>query len=88
MRKCWLPALGLMICLGGCSVLEAFYRPASGGSQAEKVSKAVGNLPYGWAIQGAIALGGAIFGGGTVHHVHTRKKKKAAAGPNPPAAVA
>lgn len=87
MRKCWLPALGLMICLGGCSVLEAFYRPASGGSQAEKVSKAVGDLPYGWAIQGAIALGGAIFGGGVTHHAHTRKKKKAA-GPNPPAATA
>lgn len=88
MRKCWLPALGLILMLGGCAALESFYRPAAGGSQAERISKAVGDLPYGWAVQGAIALGGALFGGGTVHHIHTRKKKAKPAAPTQPPAPA
>ncbi len=76
-------ALVFGLSLGGCQLLESFFKDKPGGSDASHVSKAVGDLPYGWLVQGAIALGGAIFGGGSVHVHHTRKRKRATP-PAPP----
>ena len=85
MRKCGLISV-LLVMLCGCSWLESFYAPSKGGSEAQRVSKAVGDLPYGWAVQGAIALGGVLFGGTATHVHHTRKNKKKAAPPAAPVA--
>lgn len=93
MRKCWL-VVPLLLCLGGCALLEGFYaKPEGGGkSTAEYVQDIAKSLPYGEIISGIIGLGGIAYGAER-HAKHKKthaenKKLKAQVPPNPPAAPA
>lgn len=89
MRRCWVAGV-FLLCLGGCAFVRGLYEtPETGGkSTMQYISDAVKDLPYGGIVEAIIALGGAAVGGGTMHHVHTRKKKPKAPTATPPAAAA
>lgn len=88
-RYCVLVSMLVMVNLCSCAWLASLYeKPKDGGkSTMQYIGEAVHDLPYGGIVEGIIGLGGLLVGGGTVHHVHTRKKKARPA-VNPPAAQA
>lgn len=89
-RYCALVSLLVVMNVTGCAWLASLYeKPKEGGkSTMQHISDTVRDLPYGGIIEAIIGVGGLLVGGGTVHHVHTRKKKKPAAPTQPPAAPA
>lgn len=84
-RYCCLVSMLVILNLCGCAFLAGLYeKPKDGGkSTMQYIADTVHDLPYGGIVEAIIGLGGLVVGGGSVHHVHTRKKKPA---PSPPAA--
>jgi hypothetical protein len=67
----------VVVNLCGCAWLASLYeKPKEGGkSTMQYIGDSVHDLPYGGIVEGIISLGSLLVGGGTVHHLHTRKKK-------------
>lgn len=88
-RYCLLVSMLVAFNMCGCAWLASLYKEdKKGESTMSKIGDAVHDLPYGGIVEGIIGLVGLAVGGGTVHHVHTRKKKPKAPATHPPAAPA